>query len=243
MNKDFAVERERKVLYREESRDFGSRETGLAGVFFLPRDKVFQAVDQAVRRQGLKPVMVSRKYGLLIAKPRFSLLNAGRKVTISFSRTASGHTLVRARYTHGLLSFQGKLERLEILESVFRWAVILLDTVADAKSIVQSASRKTVAAKEAEVQAAGLQERARTTGPGQDVAGRGLAGMNGLDFGSLDWNEIPLQRPSPRDFWKYRGIGNRASARSLPLKWKLFWFGLGVVLVLLTFAAVLLLDR
>ena len=250
--KDFAVERKRETLYREQSTDFGPRETGLSWVFSLSGDEVFQAVSQAVRRQGLKPVLISQKYGLLIAKPRFSLLNVGRKVTISFSKTASGEVLVRAWYTHGLLSFQGKLGRLEVLESVFRRAGLLLDTVADAKSMAQGVARKSVAephgsdagAKRPEVAAPEKPEPpVQAAAPRLDDSGEGPSGMNGLDFGSLDWHEIPLKRPSPKDFWKYRGTGKRTPVRRLPLKWKMFWFGVGVVLVFLFFAVTVLFDR
>ncbi len=251
MQRDIAVERERETLYREESTEFGPRETGLSWGFSLPGDKVFKAVDQAVRRQGMKPVLVSQKYGMLIAKPRFSLLNVGRRVTFSFSKTRSGQTLVSALYTHGLLSFQGRLERLEVLESVFRRAGLLLDTVADAKSMGRSVARKKAAmrqtdAGEREPEEAGRvkpQAPTQAAPPRREASGNAPAGMEGLDFGSLDWHEIPLKRPSSEDFWKYRRTGKRTFVRRLPLKWKMFWFGVGVVLVLFFFAATVLFDR
>ncbi|MDY7001851.1 MAG: hypothetical protein SVS15_08745 [Thermodesulfobacteriota bacterium] len=245
------MQRERETLYREQSTDFGPRETGLSWVFSLSGDKVFQAVTQAVQRQGLKPVLISQKYGLLIAKPRFSLLNVGRRVTISFSKTASGQILVSARYTHGLLSFQGKLGRLEVLESVFRRAGLFLDTVVDAKGMGGSvAGKSAVPPPQAEAGMKRAEEPplekpkapAQPVRPRRDASGRDFVGMNGLDFGSLDWHEIPLERPSPEDFWKYRGAGKRASVRRLPVKWKMFWFGVGVVLVFLFFAVTVLFD-
>jgi hypothetical protein len=113
--------------YDQEEAAYGPRETSLSAVFgFLPQ-RVFNAMERAVERQGLKTLMASASNGLLLAKPQFSLLNFGRRVTVTFSPAGSEATQVRARYTHGLVSFEDRYARLSMLSDLFQAARLQLE--------------------------------------------------------------------------------------------------------------------
>ena len=109
---------EQTPSYGQEEAAYGARETALSAVFGFPPQRVFNALEQSVERQGLKTLMSSAANGLLVARPAFSLLNLGRRVNVTFSpaRSPAGPTagseatLVRARYTHGLVSFEDRYE-------------------------------------------------------------------------------------------------------------------------------------
>lgn len=108
--------------YGQEQTSFGSRETGLAAVFAAAPERIFAAMEVAAEQQGLAVLMASAANGLLVARPSLSLLNLGRRVTVTFSAAGKGRTLAKASYTHGLVSFQDRYQRLELLSDLFRSA-------------------------------------------------------------------------------------------------------------------------
>lgn len=126
---------EQPTSYGQEEAAYGARETSLSAVFGFPLLQVFNAAEQAVERQSLTTLMSSASNGLLVARPPFSLLNLGRRVNLTFSPapTAPGSpekgeaTLVRATYTHGLVSFEDRYARLSLLSDLFRSTLLQLE--------------------------------------------------------------------------------------------------------------------
>lgn len=119
--------REHAPSYGQEEAEYGPRETVLAAVFAFAPQRVFDALEQAVERQGLKLLMASAANGLLVARPRLSLLNLGRRVTLTFSPAGRDATRVRARYTHGLVGFEDRYARLALLHGLLRSALLALE--------------------------------------------------------------------------------------------------------------------
>ena len=123
--------------YDREEASFGSRETTLAAAFGFAPQRVFNAMEQAAERQGLRILMASAANGLLVARPRTSLLNLGRRVTVTFSRAGEESTTVRARYTHGLVSFEDRYARLALLNDLFRSALLQLEAGQAAREAIR----------------------------------------------------------------------------------------------------------
>ncbi len=113
--------------YGQEEAAYGPRETALTAVFAFAPQRVFNAVEQAMERQGLTVLMASAGNGLLVARPSFSLLNLGRRVTVTFSPAGPEATKASARYTHGLVSFEDRYARLALLSDLFRSALLQLE--------------------------------------------------------------------------------------------------------------------
>lgn len=217
--------------YGQEEAAYGPRETLLSAVYAFALPRVFNAMEQAVERQGLATLMSSAANGLLVARPRFSLLNLGRRVTVTFSPAGRDSTTVRARYTHGLVSFEDRYARLALLNGLLHSALLQLE----AGSVAREAAKrmaKTPAGEPAQAPAPEAPEpeatppaqpaypslnELRAKARAEDLARRGLpTGTPGIEEFLAEPPE-GLRRPS------------RLKAR------RIFWFALGVaVAVVLT---------
>ena len=229
------MSQEHPPSYGQEEAAYGARETCLSAVFGFSLQRVFNAVELAAERQGLKILMSSAGNGLLVARPAFSLLNLGRRVNVTFSpaRSPAGPTagseatLVRARYTHGLVSFEDRYVRLSLLSDLFRSALLQLEAGSMAQKAAQPAAappadapRAAPPAKEAAPQAEKegspppypTLHELRAKAQAQQQARRGL----------------PAETAEEQEFMAEGPEGFR-----LPPRFKarrVFWFALGVVL-------------
>lgn len=105
--------------YTLDSISFSARETEMVCTIAAPRNEVLLAIYNALQQLGHTSALVNRAFGLLIARPPFSFLNVGRRFTFSLT-SVSGGTQVTATYTHGLVSFQSRARRQQLLESLLR---------------------------------------------------------------------------------------------------------------------------
>ncbi len=248
---------ERKASYTLDTVSFHPRETEVVWTFAFPSDAVFTALDQAARRRGLRPAMASREHGLFIAKPPLSPLNIGRKVVFSLSALSPARTRVKAQYMHGATLFQSRESRAELLDTVLRSALLSLDTALDARIGAaarrqpepepQATPRATPRAAPAPEEPPREPAAARQTQPRPEPAAPEAApraperpapdpaapaassapDLSGLDFGRLDWDDIPLEPPPPEDRHRY---GKAAGSRRLSGMAKLLWVLLGMAL-------------
>ena len=123
--------------YSQEEASFGSRETALSALFGYAPARVYNALEQAAERQGLTVLMSSAANGLLVARPALSLLNLGRRVTVTVSASGPEAARVSARYTHGLVSFEDRYARLELLNTLLRNALLQLEAGDVARKVAQ----------------------------------------------------------------------------------------------------------
>lgn len=181
--------------YGQEQTSFGSRETGLAAMFAAAPERVFAAMEVAAEQQGLAVLTASAANGLLVARPSVSLLNLGRRVTVTFSPAGAGRTLAKASYTHGLVSFQDRYQRLELLADLFRSA---RNHLAAGQAVREAAARPDAPAAQPEAAAilAG-QETATSPAPPSSQAPAGPA-TRGAPSGQAPAAAPATQAPSPQ---------------------------------------------
>lgn len=218
--------------YGQEEAVYGSRETALAAVFAFAPQRVFNAVEQAVERQGLTVLMSSASNGLLVARPPFSLLNLGRRVTVTFSPAGPEATKASARYTHGLVSFEDRYARLALLNDLFRNALLQLEAgevAREAAKRLASPPEETPAeAPPAPEQPAPSGEDAQTPPP----PSRAYPTLNELRARAraeeLSRRGMPAGDPEAEAFLAEPPEGFRLPGRFRARR--IFWFALGVVL-------------
>lgn len=109
-----------------ESASFTARATELAWTFHRPYDTVWDAVVEAASMTGLAVISADRRVGMAVARPPFSLLNIGRRVAFTFSRSDEDSTLVRATLLHGYMALQSRRSRQRSLDTVLHMALELI---------------------------------------------------------------------------------------------------------------------
>lgn len=125
-----------RLGYMVEAISFTARETRVVWTMPFARNDVLRTIYQSMQRLGHTSGLVNREFGLLIGKPPFSLISAGRRMTYSLSETDEG-TRVEAIYTHGLLSLQSRHTRQALLETVLRSALMTLQAEEEAKAALK----------------------------------------------------------------------------------------------------------
>lgn len=109
-----------------ENASFTARATELAWTFHRSYDTVWDAVVEAASMTGLAVISADRRVGMAVARPPFSLLNVGRRVVFTFSRTDEESTLVRATLLHGYMALQSRRSRQRSLDMVLHMALELI---------------------------------------------------------------------------------------------------------------------
>ena len=241
---------EQPTSYGQEEAVYGARETSLSAVFGFPLPQVFNAMEQAVERQGLSALMSSASNGLLVARPPFSLLNLGRRVNVTFSpapATAGSPakdeaTLVRAIYTHGLVSFEDRYARLSLLSDLFRSTLLQLEAGSVAREAAQSQAMPQDAPQAAPRRTA---PPAREEKPAEEDSPHAYPTLNELR--AKDRLEQKARRGLPAEaVGEEEFLGESPEGFRLPAKFKarrVFWFALGVVLAVVAMVLLSLSSR
>ncbi|MEW5773429.1 MAG: hypothetical protein AB1916_07870 [Thermodesulfobacteriota bacterium] len=237
---------EKDASYAKEEASYGPRETALSAEFAFAPARVFNALEQTAERQGLKVLMSSAANGLLVARPRLSLLNLGRRVAVTFSPAGQDRTLVRARYTHGLVSFEDRYARLSLLSDLFRSALLQLEAGAVAR---ETAKRREPTPPPAETapraEAPAPDASPALTPPGEPDAPKPHPTLNELRAQAraedLAHRGLPAGAPGAEEFLAEEPDGFRLPGRFKARR--IFWFALGVVLAVALMALLTLSSR
>lgn len=224
--------------FGQEQASYGSRETTLTAVFGYAPQRVFNALEQGAERQGLTLLMSSAANGLLVARPPFSLLNLGRRITMTFSPAGPEATRVSACYTHGLVSFEDRYTRLELLNSLLRNALLQLEAGEVARKVAQGQTTPTPApiapAEPGQAQPDEAQPDQGTPAPAEEPVGSlpAYPTLNELrakaQARKLAQRGIPAADPEAQAFLREPPEGFRMPGQFKARR--VFWFALGVVL-------------
>jgi hypothetical protein len=205
--------------YSQEEASFGSRETALSALFGYAPARAYNALEQAAERQGLTVLMSSAANGLLVARPSLSLLNLGRRVTVAVSPAGPEAARVSARYTHGLVSFEDRYARLELLNTLLRNALLQLEAGDVARKVARQSQAPAPAAEAAPpAEPAGDQpayptlNELRAKARAEELARHGMT----------------TDDPEAQAFLREAPEGIRLPGRFKARR--IFWFALGVVL-------------